>query len=84
MASAESNILHQLYLPLDRQDEPWSMQLGIAVVGTLDEERLRDASLGAATRGDQLFLCLRYRHALFDADAAAEFTTALHDVLTHP
>jgi NRPS condensation-like uncharacterized protein len=42
------------------------------------------ASLGVATYGDQLFLCLRYRHALFDADGAAGFATVLHDVLTNP
>jgi len=40
------------------------------------------ASLGAATYGDQLFLTLRYRHALFDARAAAAFGSSLRDVLT--
>jgi hypothetical protein len=40
------------------------------------------ASLGAATHGDELFLCLRYRHALFDAPAAASFAALLREVLT--
>jgi NRPS condensation-like uncharacterized protein len=40
------------------------------------------ASLGAATYGDQLFLTLRYRHALFDAPAAAAFGQLLREVLT--
>jgi NRPS condensation-like uncharacterized protein len=42
------------------------------------------ASLGAATHNDELFLCLRYRHALFDADGAGDFAAVLRDVLTHP
>jgi NRPS condensation-like uncharacterized protein len=40
------------------------------------------ASLGAATYDDQLFLTLRYRHALLNASAAAEFTAILRAVLT--
>jgi NRPS condensation-like uncharacterized protein len=40
------------------------------------------ASLGAATYDGRLFLTLRYRHALFDARAAAEFTAILRAVLT--
>jgi NRPS condensation-like uncharacterized protein len=40
------------------------------------------ASLGAATYDDELFLCLRYRHALFDTEGAAGFATVLRDVLT--
>jgi len=40
------------------------------------------ASLGAATHDDVLFLCLRYRHALFDAPAAATFAQLLREVLT--
>jgi NRPS condensation-like uncharacterized protein len=39
------------------------------------------ASLGAATLGDELFVTLRYRHALFDARAAAEFTALYREVL---
>jgi NRPS condensation-like uncharacterized protein len=39
------------------------------------------ASLGAATHDDELFLCLRYRHALFDRNAAADFAALLREVL---
>jgi NRPS condensation-like uncharacterized protein len=42
------------------------------------------ASVGAATLDDELFLCLRYRHALFDADGASAFATVLRVVLTTP
>jgi NRPS condensation-like uncharacterized protein len=40
------------------------------------------ASLGAASYDGQLFLTLRYRHALFDRSAAAEFAAILRAVLT--
>jgi NRPS condensation-like uncharacterized protein len=40
------------------------------------------ASLGVATLDGRLFTTLRYRHALFDAGAAAEFLTQFHKVLT--
>jgi NRPS condensation-like uncharacterized protein len=43
-----------------------------------------EASLGAVTYNDELFLCLRYRHALFDAVGAAGFASVLRDVLTTP
>jgi NRPS condensation-like uncharacterized protein len=39
------------------------------------------ASIGAATLGDELFVTLRYRHALFDAPAAADFTALYREVL---
>ncbi|HEV7752749.1 MAG TPA: condensation domain-containing protein [Baekduia sp.] len=39
------------------------------------------ASLGAATLDGRLFVTLRYRHALFDAGAAAEFLAQLRGVL---
>lgn len=42
------------------------------------------ASIGAATYNGELFLCLRYRHTLFDAGGAAGFARILHDVLTTP
>jgi NRPS condensation-like uncharacterized protein len=42
------------------------------------------ASLGAATYADRMFLCLRYRHALFDRDGAGDFCSVLHDVLINP
>ncbi len=40
------------------------------------------ASVGAATHADQLFLCLRYRHALFDGEGASGFCGLVHEVLT--
>jgi len=40
------------------------------------------ASLGAASYDGELFLTLRYRHALLNASAAAEFTAILRAVLT--
>jgi NRPS condensation-like uncharacterized protein len=39
------------------------------------------ASFGAATLDDRLFMTLRYRHALFDGAAAAEFMATYKDVL---
>jgi NRPS condensation-like uncharacterized protein len=45
MASTELNVLDQLYLHLDREDEPWSVHLEVAVEGEIDEQRLRDAVL---------------------------------------
>jgi NRPS condensation-like uncharacterized protein len=39
------------------------------------------ASLGAATLDGRLFVTLRYRHALFDAPAAAEFMATFKEVL---
>src|ERR1700759_2646473 len=45
MMSTDLNILDQLYLHLDREDEPWSVHLEIAVEGEIDEGRLRDAVL---------------------------------------
>jgi NRPS condensation-like uncharacterized protein len=39
------------------------------------------ASLGAATLDERLFVALRYRHALMDGDAAAEFLQTFRHVL---
>jgi NRPS condensation-like uncharacterized protein len=39
------------------------------------------ASLGAATYDGELFLCLRYRHSLFDAAGAAAFASLLGETL---
>jgi NRPS condensation-like uncharacterized protein len=50
VAEAQLNILDELYLHLDRPDEPWSVQLEVGVEGRVDEERLAAAVQGAATR----------------------------------
>ncbi len=42
------------------------------------------ASLGVATLDGRLFLTLRYRHALFDANAAADFLATFRRVLLEP
>jgi NRPS condensation-like uncharacterized protein len=39
------------------------------------------ASIGTATVADELFVTLRYRHALFDAPAAADFAALYSEVL---
>ena len=39
------------------------------------------ASLGAATLGDELFVSLRYRHALFDDSAATAFGSLFREIL---
>jgi len=45
MDSTDLNLLDQLYLHLDREDEPWSVHLELAVEGEIDEGRFRDAVL---------------------------------------
>jgi NRPS condensation-like uncharacterized protein len=42
------------------------------------------ASLGVATLNDQLHVTLRYRHALFDADAAERFQELFRETLLSP
>jgi hypothetical protein len=39
------------------------------------------ASVGTATLGNELFVALRYRRALFDAGAAADFAALYREVL---
>jgi hypothetical protein len=39
------------------------------------------ASFGAATLDGRLFLTLRYRHALFDGEAAREFLSTYRQLL---
>src|SRR5436190_48211 len=48
--TARLNILDELYLHLNREDEPWSVQLEIRVEGTIDRARLADAVRSAALR----------------------------------
>src|SRR6476661_2697073 len=44
------SVLDELYLHLDRADEPWSVHLEIQVEGAVDERRLSDAVREAATK----------------------------------
>jgi NRPS condensation-like uncharacterized protein len=44
------NILDELYLHLDREDEPWTVHLEIRVEGRIDVSRLRTAVRDAASR----------------------------------
>jgi hypothetical protein len=48
MQVTELNVLDELYLHLDREDEPWSVHLEVVAEGRLDEQRLRDAVRTAA------------------------------------
>src|SRR2546423_10272736 len=50
METARLNILDDLYLHLDREDEPWSVHLEIRVEGHVDAERLEAAVREAALR----------------------------------
>ena len=44
------NVLDQLYLGLDREDEPWSVHLEVRVEGRVDAGRLRAAACRAAAQ----------------------------------
>ena len=50
MRTAELNELDQLYLHLDRDDEPWSVHLEVRVDAALDEDALRAAVREATGR----------------------------------
>jgi NRPS condensation-like uncharacterized protein len=50
MATAELNVLDELYLHLNRPDEPWSVHLEIRVEGRIDGTRLQRAVREAAGR----------------------------------
>jgi NRPS condensation-like uncharacterized protein len=50
MQTARLNVLDELYLHLDREDEPWSVHLEIHVEGHVDAERLDAAAREAALR----------------------------------
>src|SRR3954469_25148626 len=45
---AQLNILDELYLHLDRDDEPWSVHLEVQAEGRIDADRLADATRKAA------------------------------------
>jgi NRPS condensation-like uncharacterized protein len=48
--TAELNLLDELYLHLDRRDEPWVVHVEVRVDGRLDAERLARALAGAVER----------------------------------
>jgi NRPS condensation-like uncharacterized protein len=48
--TAQLNILDELYLHLDREDEPWSVQFEVQVEGRIDADRLEQATRDAASR----------------------------------
>jgi NRPS condensation-like uncharacterized protein len=50
METARLNVLDELYLHLDREDEPWSVHLEIRVEGRVDARRLEDAVREASLR----------------------------------
>ena len=47
-ATAQLNILDELYMHLDREDEPWSVHIEVEVEESIDPERLLDAVRAAA------------------------------------
>lgn len=50
MDNARLSILDELYLHLDREEEPWSVHLEIQVEGRVDQRRLADAVREAALK----------------------------------
>jgi NRPS condensation-like uncharacterized protein len=50
MQTARLNVLDELYLHLDREDEPWSVHLEIRAEGHIDAGRLETAAREAALR----------------------------------
>ncbi len=68
------SVLDELYLHLDRADEPWSVHLEIQVEGTVDKRRLADAvrvaarkhPLARARLGDSRGTDIRYQWEIFD------------------
>src|SRR3954471_14392919 len=72
--SARLNVLDELYLHLDREDEPWSVHLEIRVEGRVNARRLEDAVREAALRhpiararlGSSRFTDVRYDWEIAD------------------
>src|SRR2546423_3010429 len=50
METARLNVLDELYMHLDREDEPWSVHLEIRVDGDVEARRLEEAVRDAARR----------------------------------
>src|SRR3954447_20691307 len=72
--TARLNVLDELYLHLDREDEPWSVHLEIRVEGRVDAGRLEEAVREAALRhpiararlGSSRFTDVRYDWEIAD------------------
>src|SRR4051795_2544765 len=68
------SVLDELYLHLDRDDEPWSVHLEIEVEGAIDDGRLTDAVREAARKhplararlADSRATDVRYRWEIHD------------------
>src|SRR4051812_4280819 len=50
LQKAQLNILDELYMHLDREDEPFSVHMEVQVDGRVDGDRLRSAVVEAAQR----------------------------------
>jgi NRPS condensation-like uncharacterized protein len=50
VTTAELNVLDQLFLHMDREEEPWSVQFELELPGRIDAERLSGAIVRAAGR----------------------------------
>src|SRR3954468_4669326 len=74
METARLNVLDELYLHLDREDEPWSVHLEIRAEGHIDKARLADAARTAALKhpiararlGESRFTDVRYDWEIAD------------------
>jgi NRPS condensation-like uncharacterized protein len=74
LETARLNVLDELYLHLDREDEPWSVHLEIRAEGRIDKGRLADAARTAALRhpiararlGESRFTDVRYDWEIAD------------------
>ncbi|MEA2431225.1 MAG: hypothetical protein QOF65_638 [Thermoleophilaceae bacterium] len=74
METAPLNVLDELYLHLDREDEPWSVHLEVRAEGRVDAERLEAAVREAALRhpiararlGSSRFTDVRYDWEIAD------------------
>jgi NRPS condensation-like uncharacterized protein len=72
--STDLNVLDELYLHLDREDEPWSVHLEVGLTGRLDERRFRAAivagmgahPLARARLRDAALTDVRYHWELVD------------------
>jgi len=83
METAPLNVLDELYLHLDRDDEPWSVQLEVRAEGTVEADRLEAAVREAARRHPLARARLErseYRWEIVDELAEVPLETAAQDV----